>query len=287
VNETLWRRLARGFQRVRARDDWEGFAGENWPQVIMSATVTDRFSAKQGRSTGRWVLRAEGRRLAVYLKRHYRLPRWKGLLASIWPERAWSPAGQEWEHLHWARKHGLPVPEAVAVAEFIGPWGRLQSMLAVEELTEMVPLHEAIPAAGRALAPVEFASWKRGLAREMARLVASLHSLSYFHKDLYLCHLYVPAAQTRKVPLNWQGRLHVIDFHRLRRHVLTAPIWIVKDVAQLLFSTEIAEITARDRVRFWHEYLHALGGGLAVRFLKRFILAKAARYRRHNARRNP
>ena len=49
----------------------------------MQVEVTDRFSAKQGRSTGRWVLQAGGSRLVVYLKRHYQLPWWLGLLTSL------------------------------------------------------------------------------------------------------------------------------------------------------------------------------------------------------------
>ena len=74
---------------------------------------------------------------------------------------------QEWRHLHWARSQGLPVPAAVAACEYIGPWGRLQSALAVEELAGMVPLHQAIPAAAAALDPGQFTAWKRGLTVSM------------------------------------------------------------------------------------------------------------------------
>ena len=45
-----------------------------------------------------------------YLKRHYRLPRWRGLLALFRPDAHWSPALAEWEHLRWAREQGMPVP---------------------------------------------------------------------------------------------------------------------------------------------------------------------------------
>src|SRR5262245_49039293 len=140
--DTFWMRLMRGVRRLHQRPDWNAFAGNDWPERIMAAAVTDRFHAKQGRSTGRWILNANGRQLAVYLKRHYRLPWWQGLLATLWPERGWSPAWREWLHLGWASEQGMPVPEPVAVGEFIGPWGRLRSFLAVEELTGMVPLHE-------------------------------------------------------------------------------------------------------------------------------------------------
>ena len=106
------------------------------------------MSSRDARSDGlSWRLR--GDLFVVYLKRHYRLSWWHGLLALLRPGQSWSPALQEWEHLHWAREQGFPVPEAPAAGEFIGPWGRLQSFLAVKELTGMLPLHEAVPAAAR------------------------------------------------------------------------------------------------------------------------------------------
>src|SRR5213079_2543628 len=102
-----------------------------------------------------------------------------------------SPALQEWDHLEWARREGVPVPAAVAAGEYIGPWGRLQSFLAVEELADMLPLHEAVPAAAARLDPATLRRWKRGLVLEMARLTRGLHGRRTFHKDLYLCHFYV------------------------------------------------------------------------------------------------
>lgn len=154
--DTLWQRLRDGARRVRQEPEWVSFAGRDWLDRIMDVTVTDRFHAKQGRSTGRWIVQAEDKRLVVYLKRHYRLPWWQGLLATLWPDAGWSPAVQEWEHLEWARTQGLPVPAAVAAGEYIGPWGRLQSVLAVQELTGMLPLNEVIPAAAGQLPPADF-----------------------------------------------------------------------------------------------------------------------------------
>ena len=89
----------------------------------MTVATTDRFHAKQGRSTGRLVMQADGRRLSVYLKRHYRLGWWRGLLATLWPGHAWSAARQEWQHLEWARLQGLPAPARLLFADLLGPHG--------------------------------------------------------------------------------------------------------------------------------------------------------------------
>ena len=143
----FWRRLFRGVRRIIPSPELEQFAGPDWAEKIMEIPVTDRLHVKQGRSIGRLVLESGGRSLVVYLKRHYRLPRRHGLLALLWPGAGWSPGLTELRNLAWAQAQGLPVPEVVAGGEYIGPWGRLQSFLAVKELTGMLPLHQAIPAA--------------------------------------------------------------------------------------------------------------------------------------------
>jgi hypothetical protein len=144
---SLWRRLLRGSNIFRRTADWDHFAGDGWEERIMSEPVTDRFHQKQGRSIGRNVYVNGSRKLSVYLKRHYRLPRWCGFLATLFPDHAWSPGLQEWEHLRWAAVQGIPVPRPVAAGQMVGPWFQLRGFLAVEELHGMLPLHEAIPLA--------------------------------------------------------------------------------------------------------------------------------------------
>jgi heptose I phosphotransferase len=284
MSESFWQRLVHGVRRLRQRPDWPEFAGPDWDERIMRVAVTDRFHAKQGRSTGRWILEQDGKRLAVYLKRHYRLRRWHGLAGLLWPGAGWSPAFQEWDHIAWARREGFPVPAAVAACEFIGPLGRLESMLAVEELAGMLPLHEAIPLAAERLPPQVFETWKRGLVIEQARLAWALHQRRRFHKDFYLCHFYIAQADTQTLPA-WHGRVFLIDLHRLGHHRWTHWLWQVKDIAQLLYSSQVAGVGVRDRLRFWRHYLGPGAGGWLARVLRWGIAIKESNYRRHNAKR--
>jgi heptose I phosphotransferase len=281
----LWRRLTAGCRRLLVRSDWEGFAGQSWADRIMQAGVTDDFHAKQGRSTGRWVLEADGRRLVVYLKRHYRLPFWTGWLATLWPRGDWSPAMQEYRHLAWARQQGMLVPQTVAAGEFIGPWGKLSSFLVVEELTNMLPLHQAIPLAAAQLPAGDFCQWKRGLAAEMARLARLLHDRRHFHKDLYLCHFFVHTLDTRRLPEGWSGRVVLIDLHRLAHHHWTWRLWQLKDLAQLLYSSEIDGVGVRDRAVFWKHYRGPGAQRGFARWLRWLVVLKWRRYRAHNLRR--
>jgi heptose I phosphotransferase len=284
MGATFWQRLLRGAQRLFARADWEAFAGPGWPERIMRLAATSDFHQKQGRSTGRLVLEHNGRQLAVYLKRHYQLSRWRGLLAALFPAGDWSPGLIERRRLAWAAAQGVPVPAVVAAGEFLAPGGRLESFVAIEELAGMIPLHQAIPFAGRRLDPATFRRWKQGLAAEVARVILRVHTQAHFHKDLYLCHFFIPRRDTLHVP-DWHGVVHLIDLQRLRRHRLTWVWWIVKDLAQLLYSSEIAGLDARDRLAFWRAYLGALERTWGGRMLRRLVLLKCGRYRDHNTKR--
>jgi len=285
---SFWIRLRDGERVLKQDPDWIEFVGAEWPERIMAEEVTDRSHAKQGRSIGRWTLTAGDEKLVVYLKRHYVLPRSHGFFAALFPSSAWSPGLDEWNHLASAKAMNLPVPRAVAGGEFRGPWGKLQSFLAVEELAGMLPLHEAIPLASQSLSPVEFSRWKRGLIDELARLSCELHRRRYFHQDLYLCHFYILESDAQCVPESWFERAVMIDFHRLARHRLAWQWWQLKDLAQLLFSTFGVEgITDRDRARFWKCYRRQGWNDSTPppRWLRPAAMAKARRYDRHNANR--
>lgn len=278
-----FRRLWPGVRHFECDARWEQAAPADWRERILDIPVTDRFHAKQGRSIARWTLGDSW--LVVYLKRHYRLSRRLGLLALLCPWRPWSPGRQEWEHLQWASAQGLPVPAPMAVGEWVGPFGRLQSFIAVEELVGMLPLHEAIPAAAARLTVAAFERWKRGLVAEMVRLARALHDHRRFHKDFYLCHFYVSEADTRTVP-DWRGRVFLIDFHRLGHHRLGSRWWQAKDLGQLLFSSDVAGVNARDRLRFWRGYNVAERGTWTRAWLRRVILLRYRAYARRSRRRH-
>lgn len=285
---SLRHRLRHGVCRSFARGDWEQLLGKDWPNTIMSVEVTDDFHAKQGRSTGRWIIEKNGRRLPVYLKRHYRLPWWNRILATLFPTRNWAPGVQEKKNLEWAKEQGFPVPEVVASAQYVGPWFRLQSMLAIEELKGMLPLHQAIPRAQQQMPARVFQQWKKALVQELARLSRELHCRHVYHKDLYLCHFYLPIQDIDHwlpAQRSLRGKLHMIDLHRLGHHRFTWPNWEIKDLAQLLYSSEQEGVTVRDRVRFWRVYRGGTVRTWRMRFWEWCIRIKWKRYRNHNLKR--
>ncbi len=294
---SLWERLVRGVRWSWIDPRYQSALPPNLDDSIMTLDSRDRLHAKQGRSTARVIFHAAANAadraagttvctgepvgpVAVYLKRHFRLP-WLARLAALFdPAGRHSPAAAEWTHLERARALGVPVPEVVATGERIGPWASLQSYLMVAELAGSHELNVALPELARELEPVAFESLKRRLIPEMARITAALHTACVFHKDLYLCHFYLDLERLRDDPADI--RLVLIDFHRLAEHRLWPVRWRWKDLGQLLFSTAGVEgINDRDIRRFWKNYRRRV----ALRWphwQARMIQRKAAAYLKHN-----
>jgi heptose I phosphotransferase len=129
-----------------------------------------------------------------------------------------------------------------------------------------------------------FGRWKRSLTAELARITHALHGRRVFHKDLYLCHFYVSRADVAR-PVEWRGRVHLIDLHRLAHHPWTLRVWQVKDLAQMLYSSEVIGVDPTDRLRFWRSYWGETHRGFAARWVRSAVLWKYRRYRRHNMKR--
>jgi len=271
------------YVKFYSNPEWIAHYGEDWTTRVMDIGVTDRFHSKQGRSVGRIILPGKDGKpeLCFYLKRHYKLSFWEGLMGWLFPKKAWSPALQEFHHLATARQLGLQVPDTVAAVEFIGPGTRLRSALAVRELDNMIPLHEAIPLASVRQTPQAFRRWKKSLVSEMARMSRILHDRNWFHKDLYLCHFYIDKNDTFRTP-NWRDKVVLIDLHRLSSHTWTSQIWKIKDLAQLIYSSEIEGVDDRDRLEFWRCYRDLGPKSSLDRILLYVIKLKWGRYRRHN-----
>ena len=75
----------------------------------------------------------------------------------------------------------------------------------------------------------------------------------------------------------------MIDFHRLSHHPYTRKFWISKDLGQLLYSSEVEGIDARDRLRFWRAYLGSRRHSRLGHWFRRIVELRGNRYRNHNA----
>ncbi|MGE3819106.1 MAG: lipopolysaccharide kinase InaA family protein [Isosphaeraceae bacterium] len=275
---SLWKRLTRGTGWFWRNERHGRALPPDLESSVMELVSHDRFHAKQGRSTARVVFHGPDGDVAVYLKRHYRLPWTSRIAALVNPSGRHTPGGAEFAHLARAESLGIAVPEVVAAGEWIGPWGRLQSFLMVAELTGSLPLHEALPELSRRLPPLAFDRLKRALVREAAEITARLHRARVFHKDLYLCHFYLDMSRLDRPG----SRLALIDLHRLGEHRLWPDRWRWKDLGQLLYSAHGVEgVSPRDASRFWVHYLRRVPV-VWPRAQAWMVRQKAVRYLRHN-----
>jgi heptose I phosphotransferase len=290
---SLWERWARGVSWTWINDRYRTQIPQDLAATVMTLESKDRFHAKQGRSTARFVFHAaelssaapgcctdlSQSPLAVYLKRHYRLP-WTSRLAALFhPAGEHSDAAAEWSHLEQVRKLGIDVPEAVAAGEQIGPRASLTSFLMVTEVKGGA-VNELLPVLYSERDPDSFARLKRRIIAEIAAITARLHNADVFHKDLYLCHFYLDPEKVEVKSKN--GFISLIDLHRLAEHKFCREWWRWKDLGQLLFSTYgVAGLTDRDRLTLWILYSRAAD----LRWPRWHLFMaglRAARYRTHN-----
>jgi heptose I phosphotransferase len=202
---------------------------------------------------------------SFYVKRYQR-PCPDGFFAGLFAQAFSSPAAREWHVLGRLQELGVPAPRPAACLEEL-QGGRVTRAAVITvgldagANLEQVLVEQPMPAARR-----------HELARELARLLKTMHEGGVNHRDFYLVHILVGP----------DDKLYVTDLNRadLRRRVPRR--WRVKDVAALLHSAP-PQVTATDKARFAKAYL---GGRLRDHrgFLKA-VIRKAARMTAHTRRR--
>lgn len=251
--------------------DWCGPDAHAAYEKIAGLRPAGNYHEKQGRSTGLYYLDGAGGSEPIYLKKYLRLPwslRWLAPLAKF-------PGPHELRLLRTAAALGIHVPQPV----FAGADRQhaCRSFLAVRELSGFEPLHEYIPRRFSQIPAAGDVAHRQALSRRIADIARRLHAARWYHRDFYLCHLFIRV--TGSAPDAFE--LAMIDFGRLL-HSHRAR-WQIKDLAELLFSADVSGITRTDRLRFLKHYLGQPRLDAASRRLARRLERKAASYRRHNA----
>jgi heptose I phosphotransferase len=119
------------------------------------------------------------------------------------------------------------------------------------------------------------------LLEPTADLAAKLHTAGLHHRDLYLCHFFIPGDDAG-------APLRLIDCARVKRlpRFLTRYRWVVKDLSQFWYSTlKHPEITDDQRMTWLRRYAEK-AGGVDVERLRRSVARKVAWIGRHDAKLN-
>jgi len=248
-----------------------GAASANAYDALTALAPADHYVEKQGRSTGRYELGGSSGPLRFYLKKYLRLPWWQRWLSPL--DRF--PGPRELANLRRVEELGIRVTEPVVAGA--DRRHACKSLLAVRELEGYLPLHEFIPRRWQGTEDARARAFRRALTARIADVARRLHASHLYHCDFYLCHFFLRELRGDAGKFD----LVLIDLTRLKESTWSR--WRVKDLAQLLFSSDLAAITRTDRLRFFKRYLGVAKLDAAARSLARRVAWKAWFYRRHNA----
>lgn len=203
----------------------------------------DMMRAVPGRSTVRVQLRQpDGQIRVAFLKRYE--PEYLSTGRRFLRWLHWPGAGDEalceWNALCALRAAGFAAAQPIALGQARRGGIVQRSFLLTAEIVNGVAGHDHL----RTLHPTE----RRQLAHEIGALARRFHQAGFAHRDFYLSHIFV-------VPSVSVGReLFLIDLQRLFRPRLFRRRWIVKDLAQLGYTAQLAGARRTDLLRFYRAY---------------------------------
>ena len=99
------------------------------------------------------------------------------------------------------------------------------------------PLHQYIPQRFAAPPSAADMAHKQAISRRIADIARRLHAAGWYHRDFYLCHLFIRVIGGEPDAFE----LAMIDFGRLTHS--RRPRWQIKDLGELLFSADVSGIT--------------------------------------------
>lgn len=213
---------------------------------------------------------ADGR--GIFLKRFDRPGRWAQIRAWLEHRRRLPMAFYDGWLNETLAKLGIATPTVVAR----GWQGRgifeIRSFIMLAQLPEAVSLEDRLP---DCFQPGGDARQRKDRIGALADMVNRLHAAGYFHRDLYLCHIFWRA----------DGTFYLIDLNRVIRPTAMRRHYHIKDLAQLHFSSPKGLITAADRLRFFKRYRQIARLSASDKRLLRQIDRKARRMAARDARR--
>lgn len=228
-------------------------AGLNAFDDVMQTAAGRCLRALADRENWRLELHApHGGVRGAYLKKHH-VRSWRHRLAARLGRTVNnSPGRVEAENIDRLRQGGLAAMPLIAFGERLHSDGLLESFVLTEELTGFTQLDdfliEAFPSIAAGVAGPRD-SRLPSLIDAVAAVAARFHALGFNHRDLYCCHFFIREVETGRFDVN------LIDLQRVQRRRWLRRRWIVKDLAQLAYSTPRDRVSCTDMLRFIRAYL--------------------------------
>ena len=266
-----------------------GLVHRGYEKVLQPAQLTDCagvFAYDKGRRLDKPGLKArerlclklpadQGQNVTLYLKRYGGCGFW-----SLW--RRWvvrrsrrAAAVYDFDAAMTLAQKGIPVARPIALGQQANWPGEKRSFVMIEELPHADALERLLPCRAEKQKEYHLLKNKKELINEIALLVQKLHRFGFYHRDLYLSHIFLSRDK------NGRERLNLIDLQRVFEPLLNRRRWQIKDLAQLYYSAR-DYFSDTDIMRFLHRYLSCRRLSPADKNLTRAILGKARRIARHD-----
>ncbi|QDU68916.1 lipopolysaccharide kinase InaA family protein [Engelhardtia mirabilis] len=180
-----------------------------------------------------------------------------------------TPAAREFDALAALGAANFPVPAPLLLLEE-GPAPRWLPPHPGRGLRSAVLLEavEIVTSLDLALAEADTGR-RRDLLQRLGQLVADLHGVGWYHRDLYLGHFV----------LDRRDRIVLLDLGRARHEREPRRRWLVKDLAALLGSAPPA-VSAAERLRFLGTWLERVRGSVPRSERRRWVREVQAKARR-------
>ncbi len=230
-------------------------------------TDENKLTDNPGRLVDTFSLKKDNREYRFYIKKHYK----RGAKLK-WGEskKIIDAARVEWKSHLLCEKIGIFVPRVVAWGFSLKDHCSLMITLEVEGNTslENILRNDEFP--------VGFDS-KKYFIKQVAGIAKKLHGNNYCHKDFYTGHILV----SKKDDENHRLKFYLIDLQRIIKMNYLRTRWIIKDLAQLNFSSQYPNISLKDRIRFLHCFLGVNKLSIQDRRLAVGIISKTEKINRH------
>jgi len=191
-----------------------------------------------------------------------------------------APARREWENALLLGQKSFPVAVPIA-AGARRSWGLgHESFSITQELPGASSLLDFIPRVLSTYPAEKLRKFKRVLARRLARFARMFHGAGLHHQDFYLGHFHISLEESQDF------RLWLLDLQRVRRLRWVSRHFLIKDLAQLNYSSlDFPIIYATDRMRFFKLYRGKHRLDAKEKRLIRRIIAKTRHIARHTEKR--
>ncbi len=247
--------------------DLMNFEGGEVAKDLLSQRVTTRFELKL----------PQGGTEAFYIKRHGPSPIKEYLKPLIRFRKPILGAENEWNAI--LRFHEIGIPTMTPVA--YGKSGT-SSFLVTKAIEGCVKLSDWVESrfprelASRPLklgdVPSEVLMQSHAFANRVAEIARTMHGAGLHHQDFYLTHLLVPRQ-------DMLSQMYVIDLGRVRQRRRLRSHWVIKDLAQLHYSSR--RLPGDTWQRFLHGYFQRSLNAHDETFLRR-VTKKSQAIARHS-----